>query len=367
MKILFLVNHLNVGGITSYLLTLSSGLKNKGHKVYVASSGGEALSKFEAMGVKCIRVPVKTKNELSPGILLSALILRGIVKNEKIDILHSQSRTTQVLGSLLHKVTGVSHISTCHGFFKRRISRRVYPCWGDKTIAISQQVRQHLMNDFKLEDERIELIHNGIDTERFNLPSSDLRQKAKLSLGLKSGKIIGIIARLSDVKGHQYLIEAMKTVLSVCPRAQLLIAGEGKMDIELKDLVKRLDIQDNVLFLPQVLDTRDILRALDIFVLPSLREGLGLALMEAMSMGLAVIGSNVGGIKTLIKDGVNGILVNPKDSKDIARVLIDLISDDSRISALGACAREYIKEDFSQEKMVLQTEELYLKCLRKTE
>jgi glycosyltransferase involved in cell wall biosynthesis len=367
MKILFLVNHLNVGGITSYIFTLASGLKKEGHSVFIASSGGELLPKFNDLGIIYISIPIKTKNELSLKILLSAFKLSKVIKDNKIDILHSHSRTTQVLGSLLHKLTSAKHISTCHGFFKRRFSRKIFPCWGERIIAISEQVKEHLRDDFKVGLERISLINNGIAVDKFKPVSLSQKQEAKSRLGLRSSPVIGILARLSDVKGHKYLIEAMKIVLVDFPDAQLLIAGEGKMEKELKRLSESLSIGKSVFFVTERLDTRDILSAIDIFVMPSLKEGLGLALMEAMSSGLAVIGSAVGGIKTLIKDGENGLLVNPEDSPGIAKAIIDLLFDSNKASSLGANARKYIAAEFSEEKIVLKTEELYQECLRKKE
>lgn len=364
MKIMHLINHLNIGGIGSYALNLSAGLIKKGHRLFIASSGGELLGEFNRIGVETIRVSLNTKNELSPKIALSLLKLDKAVKANKIDILHSHSRTTQVLGCLLQRFTGVKHVFTCHGFFKRRFSRRVFPCWPDKIIAISDQVREHLINDFKLSPQRIDLVYNGIDLDKFSPPSFESRQKAKLKIGLGPAPVVGILARLSDVKGHRYLIEAMKDVLPVYPQAQLLIAGEGKMEKELRKLTEDFGIKANVIFVTNTLDTREVLSAIDFFVMPSLNEGLGMALMEAMSMGLTVIGSSVGGIKTLIKDKENGLLVNPKDHRGISQAIISLISDYRKAIDLGRNAHKYMVNNFSRDKMVLNTEQVYLQCLR---
>lgn len=364
MKIMHLINHLNIGGIGSYALNLSAGLIKKGHRLFIASSGGELLGEFSSLGAEPVLVPLKTKNELSPKILLSLIELTKVVKANHIDILHSHSRTTQVLGCLLQRLTGVKHIFTCHGFFKRRFSRRVFPCWPDKIIAISDQVREHLINDFKLRAPRIDLVYNGIDTDKFSPPSFEDRQKAKLKIGLRLSPVVGILARLSDVKGHRYLIEAMKDVLPVYPRAQLLIAGEGKMEKELKKLTEDFGIKANVIFVTNTLNAREVLSAIDFFVMPSLNEGLGMALMEAMSMGLAVIGSSVGGIKTLIKDMENGLLVNPKDPRGISQAIISLISDSKKALDLGRNAHKHMANNFSRDKMVLETERIYLKCLQ---
>ncbi len=363
MNILYLANHLNIGGITSYVLTLASGLKKHGHNVYIASSGGELFSKFMENGITYISIPIKTKSEISPKILVSMFKLLSILKGKNIDIIHSHSRTTQVLGHLLSKNTGITHISTCHGFFKKRFFRKIFPCWGNKVIAISEPVKEHLMKDFKVNEEDIIVIYNGIDVIRFRVQGLGLRVQRKKVLGLKDGPVVGIVARLSDVKGHIYLIEAMKLVLEKIPDTQLLIVGDGRMKEELSMLSKRLGIEENVFFMPSVSDTRDVLSVMDLFVMPSLKEGLGLALMEAMAYGLAVIGSDVGGITNLIKDNYNGVLVKPADSQAIAYAILGLLQDPQKREVLGKQAQIFINQNFSQEKMCLETEREYLKCL----
>lgn len=362
MNILHITNQLDVGGITSYVLTLGTGFKKRAHSVFIASSGGEILPRFVKEGMVFIPIPIKTKSEISPKVLICLNRLLTAARKNKIDIIHSHSRTTQVLGFLLGRLTGIPYLSTCHGFFKRRFSRRVCPCWGRKVIAISRQVKEHLMDDFGVKENDIRVIHNGIDTDKFK----DLEDKAgmKNKFGLGNFPVIGIIARLSDVKGHIYLIGAMKFVIKKIPDARLFIVGEGRMKAELVNLTKRLGLEKNIVFTPDVDDTRDALAAMDIFVMPSLNEGLGLALMEAMSCGLAVVGSNVGGIKTLIQHGVNGLLVEPKDETGLSSAILELLGDSVKAATLGNTAKTFINDNFSQEKMVLETERVYLECLR---
>lgn len=360
MNILHIANHLNTGGITSYLLTLTAGLTKRGHNVYIASSGGGKLKQFSEKGVNFISIPIKTKNELSPKIIFSMIKLSGFIKNNNINVIHTHSRTTQVLGCLLSKVTDASHIFTCHGFFKRRIFRRIFPCWGKKIIAISEQVKEHLINDFGVTEGDIIVIHNGIDIKKFEPVSQALKQKAKIALRLGDSPVVGIVARLSDVKGHTYLIEAFKQALTKIPDAKLLIAGEGKMKDELLSLSRRMGIAERVYFIPEVDDTRDVLSAIDVFVMPSLKEGLGLALMEAEAMGLAVVGSDIGGIRTLIKNRVSGLLVKPTDVDGLAQAITELLQNPKEAGSLGSAARAFINENFSDAKMVAETEKVYL-------
>jgi glycosyltransferase involved in cell wall biosynthesis len=364
MNILYLTNHLDTGGITSYVYTLAGGLKERGHRVYLASAAGERLQRFLELGLDYIPVPLRTKSEISPKILFSVLKLKSIIREKKIDIIHANSRTTQVLAHFLSKICGIPYVATCHGFFKRRFSRLFFPCWGKKVIAISEPVKGHLINDFGLPPDDIVLIHSGIDSGAFAVCASQQeRQKARQAYGLKDACVIGIIARLSEEKGHIYLIEAMQIVLRSFADARLLIVGQGRTRQALIEKAAALGLKEKVFFVPEINEMGRALSLIDIFVLPSLKEGLGLSLMEAMAYGLPVIGTRVGGIKSLIQDNLNGLLVNPADSQDLARAVIDLLRQPQKRQSLGNRAAAFIRENFSKEKMVLATEEVYAKSI----
>lgn len=378
MNVLYLTNHLNIGGITSYVLSLATGFKKRGHNVYIASSGGELISRFIAEGIVYIRIPTKTKQEFSPTVLISLFKLLKYINEKEIHIVHSNTRVTQVLGCFIQRFSGIPHISTCHGFFKARFSRKIFPCWGKKVIAISEAVKEHLVLDFGLRHQDIRVIYNGIDIDKFKIlpPKRDpakggenakIKIEAKDKFGLGESPVVGIVARLSDVKGHIYLIQAMKNVLEKIPDVELLIVGEGRMKEDLINLTGHLGIEKNVFFVPSVMDTSDALSAMDLFVLPSLQEGLGLSIMEAMAAGLAVVGSDIGGLKSLIRHGHNGLLVKPADVEGLSCAILELLKDPQKRTILGSNARDFIKQNFSQNKMVTQTERVYLECLRPQE
>ncbi|MFH0790278.1 MAG: glycosyltransferase family 4 protein [Candidatus Omnitrophota bacterium] len=363
MNILYLTTHLNVGGITSYLLTLSEGLKKRGHNVYVAADSGELLPRFLDKGITYIPLSIKTKSEISPKVLISLVKLLPEIKKKNIEIIHANTRVTEVLACLAGYLTRRRFVSTAHGFYRKGLFRKIFPCWGARVIAISQQVKTHLMEDFNVKEEELRLINNGIDVDKFTVNSLQRTAGYKKIWGLGDGPVIGIIARLSDVKGHIYLIQAMKLVLEKYPEAQLLIVGEGKIKDELVSLIRKLKIEKQVFLLPNAADTKEALSIMDIFALPSLKEGLGLSLMEAMAMGIAVIGSNAGGIKSLIRDGFSGLLVEPRNYKQLSQAIIGLLDDPGKRKVFGENARVFIEKNFSQEKMVLETERMYIECL----
>ncbi|MDD5045003.1 MAG: glycosyltransferase family 4 protein [Candidatus Omnitrophica bacterium] len=363
MNILFLANHLNTGGITSYLLTLSAGLEKRGHRVFIASSGGDRENDFLGQGAVLLKVPLRTKSEASPGVIFSLFRILPVLKKEKIDLIHANTRVTQALAFWLYKFSRVPYVSTCHGFFRPSLHRKLFPFWGKKVIAISDSVSEHLIKDFKIDPEKVKLIYNGIDVEKFREQARDSVEAAKKNLGLKAGPVVGIIARLSEVKGHIYLIQAFKEVLRSRPDAQLFIVGEGKTHKELVDAVATLGMLESVKFVPRIDDTRKALMAMDIFVMPSLAEGLGLALMEAMASGLAAVASDIGGLRNLISDHQNGILVKPEDPAGLARAILELLNDAAKRKSYADRARKFILENFSQDKMVTETLNLYQACL----
>lgn len=367
MNILILANHFNAGGISSYILNLTRGLIARGHKVYAASGGGDWIERVEASGAKNIYLPLRTKSIISPKLLFAYCALKKIIKSERIDIIHAQTRVSGVLASWVSRKTGVPFVSTAHGFYQRRWGRRIFPGWGRFIIAISDPVKKHLIEDFGLNPERVILVHNGIDISRRGETKgagqkAESREQIRKKYGLKDGPVVGIIARLSEVKGHKYLISAMAKVKEQIPDVQLLSVGDGKIKKDLERLARDLKIDESVYFIPAVSDTAEPLSVMDIFAMPSLQEGLGLSVMEAMLMGVTVIASSVGGIKSLIKNNETGILVEPANPQVLAGGILSLLKDKEKAARLSARAGEFIIKEFSLEAMAEETEEVYRKC-----
>ncbi|HOX54359.1 MAG: glycosyltransferase family 4 protein [Candidatus Omnitrophica bacterium] len=365
MNVLLLTTHLNPGGIASYVVSLAKGLKNDNHRVVVASSGGSLVDVLRSYDIPHVEINITTKSEISPKIFISLKKLFKTINDNDIQIIHAQTRVTQVLAFWLDKIGGIPFVSTCHGFFKPRLSRIKFPCWGRKVIAISEAVKSHLIQDLKVRFDTIELIYNGLEARKAFEYSADELAETRKWIGLRSrGPVIGNIARLSSVKGQSYLIEAMNEVVKIFPDAQLLVVGDGKIKDDLVARVNELGLNNNIFFIPSVRETSSILSLMDIFVMCSVAEGLGLSIMEAQAVGLPVIATEVGGIPELVKDGQTGILVPPQDSFKLAHAIISLLENREKARQLGANAQKNIRENFTLEKMISETERVYESVLK---
>lgn len=368
MNVLHLTTHLNIGGITTYILKLVKPLRARDIKTHVLSSGGECSPQFLEVGAHLHTLPIKTKSELDPKLYVALPKLVRLIRENKIDVLHAHTRVTQVLAFWASKLTGVPVVTTCHGFYKRRLGRRILPAWGDCAIAISQGVADHLHNDFKLPLEKVVLINNGVDLNA--LDEAYGRQdpaRAREAYGFTLDEpVIGSISRLVSDKGHEYLIRAIALLKEEFPKIKLLIVGEGKHKASLQELAASLKLQDNVVFTGNVMDVTQTIAAMDIFALPAIwREGFGLSIAEAMACRKPVIVSNIWALNTLIRNGETGILIEPKNSEILAEALADLIHEPARRKRIGEAARAMVEEHFSILRMAGEIAETYGRTARR--
>ena len=365
MNIVFLANHFNTGGITTYILTLAQGLLKNGDKVWVISSGGDCEGLLRCMGVTHVRMDIKIKSEGHPKFWLALPRLIRFLKDNKINIMHSQTRVTAVMASIASWMTKVPYVTTCHGFFKPRLFRLMFPCWGRTVIAISTPVKEHLECGFHVDPKRIMLIPNGIDSTQFAPVKAKQREALREEKKISGDPVIGIIARLSSVKGIDVLIAAMPIVLKQFPNACLWVVGQGDQEAYLKECARKRDLGEHVKFLPAVKQTSVLLPLFDIFVMPSLQEGLGLSVMEAQASGVPVVASKVGGLIDLIEDGKTGFLVKPKQHQDLAIKIIALLRDPVHAQSMAEAARENIRINFSASRMFMGTYHCYEKNTRR--
>ena len=359
MKALHVTTHMNVGGIANYIFTLAKALKQEKVECMAASSGGDMVKELEEAGIKHKSLNINTKFEFSPKVFKSAFDIARIVREENIDVIHAHSRVSQVAACFASSMAGKPYVATCHGYFKKR-SRGLFDTWGVKVIAISEAVREHLRNDLGVKDSRIRLIYSGVDADRFKrVYSVEEISEIRRSLGIADGPIIGTIGRLSTVKGQRFLVEAMRQIVSKMPEVICLILGNGEEEEPLKALAASLGIKDSIRFFNADMDTPKFLAVMYVFVFPSVKEGLGIALLEALAAGKACVASNVGGIGNVIEQNVSGLLVPAGDPGRIAEAVMRLLKDDGLRKTMGDNGRKLIRDRFAIDSMAKSVAELY--------
>ena len=368
LKILNLTTHLNVGGISNYLAMTGSRLVRMGHEVVVVSSGGNFKEVLEKKGIRCLDISIRTKNELHPKIFFALPKMIRLVKQEKFDLIHAHTRVTQVLGSLVAKFTGVPLVTTSHGFFKPRLSRRWFGCWGKTVIAISPLVAEDLEQSHRVKRSKIRIVQNAIDLEDFEARLFEKDPAAlRESWGITQGmKVVSSISRLVRDKGHDYLIRAVGDLKKKKEDFYLLIAGEGRERKNLEKLIQKSGLEKQARIIDTRVDVTSILSVTDIFVHPATyREGFGLVIVEAMVAKKPVIATNIRAVNSLVRNRVNGFLVEPKNGKELAEAIQFIVANPKITVSIVENAYRSATELYSIDRMVSELETVYEEAARR--
>ena len=357
MNILILTTHLNPGGISRYVINLAKGLVKQDHRVWIACSGGQWTDKLNASRINYKFIPIRTKSICSIKVFLSFLYLRKFISQEKIDIIHSNTRVTQFLGFLIYKKLATPYVCAYHGFYRPSIFRKLLKFSGLVTIAVSKAVGEHLVRDLWIDEDKIKVVYNGVDASEFS--TEEARRE---DLGFQRGDyLIGILGRISEEKGHFLAVEAIKKLSLKYDNVYLLISGKGKLEDSLREFVQATKMQQRVKFLNY--EPNKFLDIIDLLVVPSKKEGFGYSIVEAFVKGVPVIGYNVGGISEIIKNRKNGIIFYNYNSSSLIDAIEELILKESLRRKIVAGAKEDIWF-FSHTRMAIDTEKVYREVLK---
>jgi len=273
-------------------------------------------------------------------------------------------------------LTGVPiTIFTAHGFvFHEFMSKGQYNFYlymeklgglmTDQIIAVSKKDAEKALTNKVISKEKVATIHNGIDVNYFN-PNINLPlDKIKNSLGIdKEDLVIGLLGRLVKEKGIPFFIEAAAEVKNKYDNVKFLLVGDGPLRGELEASVHEKGLKEFFIFAGLREDVKEVLAIMDIVVFSSIKEGLPLALLEAMAMERPIVATSVGGIPEVIIPCKNGVLVAPRQSQELSAAIETFLKDKDLAKELGQQGRKTVVEKFSQEKMVKKTENIYRKLL----
>ncbi|MFC1491187.1 glycosyltransferase family 4 protein [Nitrospinota bacterium] len=381
MKILHIITRLDRGGSADNTLLSCIGQRRRGHEVMLVS--GRGLSQESSLtasaqkeGVKLVYLPPLVR-AVQPLEDLKALIgLRRIIQSGNFDMVHTHTSKAGILGRFAARFSGAPpvvhtpHGHIFYGYFgepKTKLfiwAEKLMARWTDVIVTLTdREAEEHLAFGVGRPGQ-FETIFSGISLkDRSSLNGSRNRTVLRTELGLPpEGELVISAGRLDPIKGHGALIESFPQVLLHCPEAHLILAGEGELRSIYEKRVEVLKIRGRVHFLGWRDDVDDLLEAADLFVLPSLNEGMGRAVVEAMAAGLAVVGTKVGGVPLIVEEGETGLLVPPKDTDSLASAIVRLLSNPDERRSMGSAGQRKAAE-FSDEAMVDRLENLYRRIL----
>jgi glycosyltransferase involved in cell wall biosynthesis len=372
-RVLHLVSTLFRGGTEIALLRLVEAMDQGAWSFRVAWLRDEADPRLleEAERITGARAEsLRLRSKVDPGALLR---LMALLRSERIDLLHTHMDLADYYGAAAARLLGVRLVSTRENadeFRTRRNWKRppflllehfAYAA-ADATVAVSENLVEFLERAEGLPRHKTVVIRNGIDAAA--LRGAPARAEARRRLGLPDGApVLGTVGRLAAQKGHIDLVEALPAIAARHPGVRLLIAGEGPERAALEARMQALDAHGRVALLGHVADVPAFLRALDLFVLPSLWEGLPLALLEAMAIGLPIVASRASGIVEAIDHGAEGLLFEPRDRAGLAREVLALLDDPEHAARLGAAARRRALERHTLAAVAGRMDALYRRVL----
>jgi len=338
----------------------------------------DQLETAKKQGTKIIDVPSLVRR-ISPINDLRALVsLFRLMRKLEPHIVHTHTSKAGILGRLaawLARVPTIIHTPHGHvfyGHFGRLLSRiflQVEKLLGRIThhqIALTPEESNDYLNLGVAKSKNISVIHSGVDLNCFKRSTTE-SNPGRNELGIPPDSlVVGYVGWLISIKGVTYLVDAMAEVVQRHPNSLLLLVGKGdekgEEETNLRERVESLGLEDRVRFLGWRPDVDEIMGCFDIFVLPSLNEGMGRVLVEAMATGLPIVASRVGGIPDLVKHGENGLLVPPADAGALKRAISDLLSDKAKRKRMGETGKRMCGP-YSIEAMVEKIDNLYSRLL----
>ena len=373
------------GGAQEHVYSLVTALDHDRYEVEVVSlTEGSATRRIRSTGV-----PVAVVNE--PDDATAVRRVASLLSRRPPHVLHNHMFRAEVVGTRAALALGEAgfprpyivstvHSSRLRSAEDRALLRALTPHM-DSLISVSRAILRKLQAEGRAPSDgrpapEIELVYNGVDLSRYD------EQEACCTLPEEYGfapetPLVGVVARLEPEKGHRTLLEAWPRVLESVPAARLLIVGEGSRRAELEEQARSLGLLGEdcegsacvgtlrarpgakLIFTGRRDDVPAVTAALDVAVMPSYREAQGVAILEALALGRAVVATNVGGIPEMIEDAVSGLLVPPHDADALARAVVRLLTDRPLAESLGRTGRHLVRERFCLERMVDAIQAIY--------
>ena len=366
-KILCTLNQARVAGTEKHLLII---LKNLNRDLFepavLCFSDGPLIELLREQGIKAWALQRERFLDYS-----TAKKTYRLIKENKFDLLHSHCGQ---FACIIAKLAGVPYlIETRHGLylnfdqldkvnFLRSLINKNKAKFVDMTITVNKIDKKILSEKFGAPENKIREVANGLDLEE--IKSLKIAAQIKDELQIAPGcNIVGTVARFTEQKGLKYFVEAAKLIKEQIPNCKFIIVGDGELKNSLIKFAQNIGIYQEIIFTGYRVDAVSILSIFDIFVLPSLWEGMPYTILEAMALKKPVVATNVFGNSEIVLNGKTGNLVSPRDSFAISKAVIALLKNKDKAKKMGENGFHRIKTDFSGKKMTEKIEHIYLELL----
>ncbi|MEZ4736419.1 MAG: glycosyltransferase family 4 protein [Caldilineaceae bacterium] len=380
LRILLFNTQMEAGGAQKALLELASGLKCQGHRVIVVTmyDKGDFVSYYsQKYGLPIVNLQIKKAGSnkfLTPfRFLLGMWQLYLLLRKHNIQILQTFSHYSNIVGPCIGwlarapvRVTSQRMSLSGRSRWLQSVDRLITNSFlTSKMTSVSEGTRQYSITQQGIDANKVITIHNGVDVDCYNKPKTPNSRFAFCKeFGIPiDAKVITTVARLHTQKGHTYLLEAVPTILQQVPNAHFVFVGDGILCEQIHQQIHQLGIEDHIHMIGVRQDIPYILANSDLFVLPSLWEGLPNVILEAMAAQVPVVATNVDGTPELVTDGETGCLVPPAHSQQLSQAILRLLCDNQFSTYLSTNAFDRINREFSNQKNVEQYVNLYTKLL----
>jgi len=328
-------------------------------------------------GVRISVIPSLVRRLSFTNDILAFISIYRLIKRIKPHIVHTHTSKAGVLGRLAAYLAGVPiiihtpHGHVFHSYYGLILTNifvfaeKISSFTTDMIVALTEKEKDEHMEKGIASTKKYTIIHSGVKLDYFANMRIDIKARKK-ELEIPPGyNVVGTIGRLVPIKGYKYLISAAKKIVEEVDKTVFVIVGDGYLKLELEKYAEALGVRKNIIFTGWRADSSDILYLFDIFVLPSLNEGMGRVIIEAMALGKPVVASSVGGILDLIKDSKNGILVPPRNSDALGNAILQLIRNKDLAEELGNNGKAMVYPEFDISVMLKKIENLYESLLNK--
>ena len=308
--------------------------------------------------------PVAMRAEVDP---VAALRIRSLIRSHNFSLIHCHTSHAHTIAYLASVGTAVRRLVTRrvdfsiyrHSFLK--LSRIKYRLMADYYIAISQKIKDVLVND-GIAEGRIFVVHSGIDPHRFR-PATGGELTSEFDIR-QNQKVVINVAHLAGHKGQLYLVQAIPLVLAKLPETRFFIVGKGELMDELKAAAAQLGLKTELVMTGFREDVADFYRIADLFVMSSVQEGLGTAVLDALALGIPVVATRTGGLPEIIRDGETGRLVAPASPEALADGIVDMLIHADSAGQMARRGSERVLQDFSIDAMAAGNIEVYRRVLQ---